>query len=247
MYTPEHIRSKVSNEKFNKDTLLKSLVHTKNPVIIDAGANIGQSVDYFKSLWPLAIIHSFEPVLQSFNHLEDNTQHYNDVTLYNIALSNFQGTSKFNVNHHQIMLSSFFKLNKLSDDSIAVNRPEEGHHNFFNNTTETVLVDTLDNCLKDSNITKVDILKMDVQGAELLILEGASSILNNTDIIVSELNLYDLYETRFGFLEFEKLIIPYNFELYDISHISKNPLNGRTDWVEVIYRKSDLAKLQTER
>ena len=80
---------------------------------------------------------------------------------------------------------------------------------------------------------------MDVQGAELLILEGASSILNNTDIIVSELNLYDLYETRISFLEFEKLIIPYNFELYDISHISKNPLNGRTDWVEVIYRKSD--------
>jgi hypothetical protein len=137
------------------------------------------------------------------------------------------------------MLSSFFNLNKLSTDSIAVNRPEEGHHNFFNNTTETVAVDTLDNCLKDSNITKVDILKMDVQGAELLILEGASSILNNTDIIVSELNLYDLYETRISFLEFEKLIIPYNFELYDISHISKNPLNGRTDWVEVIYRKSD--------
>lgn len=27
-------------------------------------------------------------------------------------------------------------------------------------------------------------------------------------------------------------------KLYDISHISKNPMNGRTDWVDVIYVNS---------
>jgi hypothetical protein len=30
---------------------------------------------------------------------------------------------------------------------------------------------------------------------------------------------------------------PHCFKLFDISHVSKNPLNGRTDWVDVIYTK----------
>ena len=40
---------------------------------------------------------------------------------------------------------------------------------------------------------------------------------------------------KISFYEIEKHLIPYGFKLYDISHISKNPLNGRTDWVDVIY------------
>ena len=28
---------------------------------------------------------------------------------------------------------------------------------------------------------------------------------------------------------------PAGFHLYDINYISKNPMNGRTDWVDVIY------------
>jgi len=34
----------------------------KNPIIFDVGANEGQSIKRFKSIFPKSIIHSFEPI-----------------------------------------------------------------------------------------------------------------------------------------------------------------------------------------
>jgi hypothetical protein len=46
---------------------------------------------------------------------------------------------------------------------------------------------------------------------------------------------YDYYERSLSFSDLEKYLIPSGFALYDISHIAKNSMNGRTDWVDVIY------------
>ena len=50
-----------------------------------------------------------------------------------------------------------------------------------------------------------------------------------------ELMLYDYYSRSLSFTDIENYLIPAGFQLYDISHIAKNPMNGRTDWVDVIY------------
>jgi hypothetical protein len=46
---------------------------------------------------------------------------------------------------------------------------------------------------------------------------------------------YDFSESSLSFSDIEKYLLPAGFKLYDISHISKNPMNGRTDWVDMIY------------
>jgi len=237
MYKNNIERTKEANQVFSKEKLLKSLVSTHQPVIFDIGANIGQSVDYFKSIWQYSKIYSFEPVSASFETLQNNVKCYDNIKCYKIALSNYIGNSKFYINEHQIMLSGFYNLNKHSRDSLAVNQPEPSHFNYFNSSEATVQVETLDFFCKANNVEKIDLLKLDTQGAEPLILEGASEILKNTSVIISELMLYDLYEKQVSFIDYEKILIPLGFRLYDISHISKNPLNGRTDWVEVIYIK----------
>jgi hypothetical protein len=43
-------------------------------------------------------------------------------------------------------------------------------------------------------------------------------------------------------LDIEKILLPAGFELYSISHISQNPMNGRTDWLDVIYVNKNLLK-----
>lgn len=237
MYKNNAERTAEANQVFSKEKLLKSLVSTHQPVIFDIGANIGQSVDYFKSIWQHSKIYSFEPVFQSFNKLQKKAVVYNDVQCYNLAISNYVGNSTFYINEHQVMLSGFYNLNKHSQDSLAVNRPEPSHFNYFNSFEATVQVETLDSFCEANNIEQIDLLKLDTQGAEPLILEGASEILKNTNVIISEVMLYDLYEKQTNFIDYEKILIPLGFRLYDISHISKNPLNGRTDWVEVIYIK----------
>ena len=76
-----------------------------------------------------------------------------------------------------------------------------------------------------------------MQGAESLVLHGASVSLGITKNIVIEVSLYDYYENKTSFFEIEKFLRPKGFEMFSISEISQNPMNGRTDWAEVIYTK----------
>jgi len=54
-------------------------------------------------------------------------------------------------------------------------------------------------------------------------------------VVLTELMFFDYYEKSLSFSDIERFLLPAGFHLYDISHISKNPMNGRTDWVDVIY------------
>ena len=96
--------------------------------------------------------------------------------------------------------------------------------------------------INDKNIKYIDLLKIDTQGYELEVLGGMEDCLSNVSIIISELMLYDLYEKSLSFYDLEKILHKFGFKLYDISHISKNPLNGRTDWVDVVYVNEKIRK-----
>ena len=64
-----------------------------DPLIIDAGANIGMATLYFKFLYPKAKIIAFEPFGATFAVLMDNIELNNlkDVRLVNSALSDHAG------------------------------------------------------------------------------------------------------------------------------------------------------------
>ena len=59
-------RNEEFKNKFNRDTIIKNLVKINKPTILDIGAHHGQSVKYFKKLFPNSFIHSFEPDPDSF-------------------------------------------------------------------------------------------------------------------------------------------------------------------------------------
>ena len=100
------------------------------------------------------------------------------------------------------------------------------------------MVKNLDEYINENNIKRINLLKLDTQSFEIDILKGLAKSLSLIDIIISEVKFYDYYEKQLSFHELESLLNPFDFKLYDISHISKNPMNGRTDWVDVIYVKS---------
>jgi hypothetical protein len=93
----------------------------------------------------------------------------------------------------------------------------------------------LDDYIKSLNIEKINLLKIDTQGFEPEVLSGLGEELKNVDVVLTELMFYDYYDRSLSFTDIEKYLIPSGFQLYDISHIAKNPMNGRTDWVDVIY------------
>ena len=104
----------------------------------------------------------------------------------------------------------------------------------INNIDKAITQDLIQESLQQ-NLKKIDLLKIDTQGFEPEVLEGAGEYLKSTKVVLTELMFYDLYERKLTFSDIEKYLLPAGFELFDISHISKNPANGRTDWVDLIY------------
>lgn len=245
------MRYKDSNERtqdylanFEENAVLKKLVGKTAPVVVDVGANAGQTAEKIKNIWPNSLLHCIEPLEEPYSKLERKTRHYADVRTYNHALGTHNGPKEFYVNNHQPMLSGFFELNPDSKDSIALNSPEPAHENFLDGYKTIVECKTLDTWAEQNNITHIDLLKMDAQGAEPDILRCGRNILNNTNVIVTELMFYDLYKKSFSFYDIECTLLPLGFELFDIGYVSKNPMTGRTDWVDVVYVRKD-AQQQT--
>ena len=230
-------------ENFNREKVLKSLIKTDSPVIFDVGANNGISSQEFKQWWPNGIIHCFEPQKECWDDLNKLKLKYspNKIFINEIAAGNSSGKKKSFYTHDVSSgLSGFNKVNMKSIDSIEIKKLHNkknlltNYASKFNHKREVSAIRLDDYCSK-TGIQKINLLKMDTQGSEPEILEGFGSKLNDVAVVISELMFYDYYERRLSFSDIEKYLLPANFILFDISHISKNPMNGRTDWVDVIY------------
>jgi FkbM family methyltransferase len=229
-------------EIFNREVVIKSLINKKNPTIFDVGANNGDTLVEFKKWWPKSKVHCFEPQRECWEKLDEKVTKYNysDVVINRYAV----GSEKINeaiFYSHDITSgqSGLHKINNNSIDSIdqkniKSNSERKVYENRLNHE-RTIKVDTLINYIESFDIGHIDLLKIDTQGYEPEVLGGLKESLSNVDVVITELMFYDFYERSLSFSDIEKFLLPAGFSLFDISHISKNPMNGRTDWVDVIY------------
>lgn len=123
-----------------------------SPVIIDCGASIGISALYFKALYPGAIIHCVEPYSKAFQFLKLNVAANNleNVFIYNMAVSDKAGPVNIYVPESGAMINA-----RISTEG------QPG--------TEIVNAVRLSQML--SEIATVDLIKLDVEGAEYPIMQ----------------------------------------------------------------------------
>lgn len=186
------------------------LPNNENYTILDVGAHMGSVSLNYRDLFPNSTIYAFEPYEESFNILLKNTIDKN-IKCYQIALGNIDGKIEFNVN------------TATATNSIFETHPE-GNLNWENKgwvtTVEKQMVNvcTLDTFIKNNNIEKIDILKLDTQGTEYTIIEGAiNSILENKiKIVYTEIITMPTYIGQKHLDEVIKLFRENNFRLYDI-------------------------------
>jgi len=125
---------------------------SKSPFIIDCGSNIGMSVLFFKKLYPDANIIAFEPDSKCFSKLQGNINlnELTNIQIHQKALSDRDGTITF--------YSDPNDPGSLYMSTIKERMPK---------ASQEVQCVTLSNY-----ITKeVDFLKLDVEGAELQIMD----------------------------------------------------------------------------
>jgi len=168
--------------------LLKNLTNESNPVIFDVGACDGSSIIDFKNLFSTSNIYSFEPFPFAFENLTRLSEKYNNVYTEKIAISNKNGFSNFYVNKSHAT-NSLLK-SKLTNSFIDVQS--------VNNSIIQIETKTLDSILEERNIDKIDILKLDVQGGEILVFEGAVNALREKKIkiIYTEIWFIEGYENQ---------------------------------------------------
>jgi len=83
--------------------------------------------------------------------------------------------------------------------------------------TENVSADKLDNVLKDSNMKELDYIKIDTQGSEKHILEGARNICRESVLCLEiESFFLDAYQNQSVFSDVDALVRELGFYLFDL-------------------------------
>ena len=148
--------------------LFRSLIR-RDDSVVDVGANIGLTTLLFAEL--AARVYSFEASPSTFRYLKRNVEHasLSNVTLINKALGNRTTTSEIT-----------FAPNNRSGGFVSDQTKASAGH-----VTETIDVRRMDDLLPRGG----DFVKLDVEGYEKYVIEGAPEILaKNRPVVVLELN-----------------------------------------------------------
>lgn len=128
----------------------------KNSVACDIGANIGNHTLYFLNELSAKKVISFEPMLKTFNILRKNVDlnNLNDhVELHNVGVSNIEGNAE----------SQQYDYTNIGASKINVG----------NGNIKLVTLDSID-------IPELTMMKIDVEGMELNVLQGAVKTIEKT-------------------------------------------------------------------
>ena len=147
--------------------VIKNFINKKD-IVFDVGANIGS--------WSLAVLnknhkihlHVFEPVPETFEKLKANLPIRNKIKTINKAVGkNNVSPDIFYYYRHDPALSTLYRR-LIAEDKYKIPSP-------IKILIETI---TIDSYCKENDIKKINFLKIDVEGAELDVIEGANEMLS---------------------------------------------------------------------
>ena len=159
---------KNSGEEYILNYVKQYLKTLNEPIIIfDIGANIGGYtqlvLDIFKDID--FRIFSFEPSTETFNKLKKNLPKTNKIELYNMGLGDQNTKMTLLYNKDYSGMSSLYDR-RLDDCGLSLDHKEK------------VKLIKLDDFCDNKMINKIDFLKIDTEGHELKVLEGAKEIID---------------------------------------------------------------------
>jgi FkbM family methyltransferase len=145
---------------------LKSYIKD-NMTIIDAGAHDGTYAEYIFNLKPSVTIHCFEPTTSAFNELT-------------VRLANEINAGKLFANNEGLSTETgeaeLFIYNELDQrNSLHLNTSHDYDTSILHK--EKIKLTTLDEYVEKKQISQIDFLKIDVEGHETKVIEGAENAL----------------------------------------------------------------------
>lgn len=195
--------------------------------VFDCGASVGRTAQLYRSLFPEAKIYCFEPAPDAFRQLAARFTGDPQVVLEQSAVGAAPSTA-------------VFYLNALRSTSSMLPRPREGRRYYPKDGATTKTIDVpvlaLDDFARSRSLSAIDLLKIDVQGAELHVLEGAEQLLTEHAVSVIYVEVafvrhYDdapLFHHVAAYLEARGYSV---FSLYDI----QRAVGGQLRYADAIF------------
>ena len=221
-------------EKFNIDLkmtdeegFIKLLQHKNIDLILDVGANTGQYAQSLMGLGYKGNVISFEPLTVAYETLVHKTKKYPKwKAAEKIGLGDYDGEAEINISKNSVsssILSMSEEHKNASPDALYIDK-------------ETIKVKKLDSVFQEyrNNFENI-FLKIDTQGYEENILNGASKSLSEIKGLQLELSLVSLYDGQKLFLEMVEMIRTYRFEMYSIQQGFTNKQTGRVLQSDVVF------------
>lgn len=193
----------------NAHAILYSLVNESDN-ILDIGTNIGSTILQFANrTGEKGRIIGFEPDPHNFNECQKNIalNNFNNIEVLPIGLGHEKGEFQLVVDTPSNRGGNRIVMN---DDNSPI--------------STTVNVETVDNVIKDKNITQISLVKIDVEGFEMNVLKGAETlILRDAPIFFIEVNDNNLKQAGSSA---EELVVFLNSKNYQVCIAETNQVIG---------------------
>lgn len=197
-------------------------------VVIDVGANVGIYGKQLRAIGFKGQIISFEPLSSAYEELLKNTNtdsHWNSM---NYALGNYSGKTDINIagNSHSSSLLDMLPSHLKS-------APESKYCG-----KEQIRIETLDSIFESICSKKQSsLLKIDTQGFEKKVIDGAEKSLEFIDTIQLEMSLIHLYRDELLFDEMYRVLYQKGYSIVSIEPGFTNEATGQLLQVDGIFHR----------
>jgi len=195
----------------------------ENMIVFDVGANIGEYARYVFSIMPKVKIFCFEPVYNTYIKLVGNLA---EEIQKKIIICNNLGLSN-DIKESEIIIYNEYD----GRNSIHFNPLHKYNRNILRK--EKVKLYSLTKYVQENNIPKIDFLKIDVEGHEIKVIEGALDLIKSKMIKCIQFEYNNNWKSAGFKIEdlFGKLT-NYQFKLYRLTiwgKISVNHFNKKLE------------------
>lgn len=218
------------NAKSNNSMQIASSLNNFNiNVLFDIGANEGQFSKKIRLSGYENKIVSFEPLIDAYKQLQKISKNDKNWTIHpRSAIGSSEGIIEINVSKNSVS-SSVLPMSKTHSEAAPSSQYIDKQ-----NVNITTIDHVIDLYLNDDSIL---FLKIDTQGYESEVMNGASIALEKAQGLIIELSLVNLYDGQLLWKDLLSRIEALGFSLWAIQPGFTHPVNGQTLQMDAIFYK----------